>query len=179
MQTRDSTREGRSALQARPVFDDEGHSLAEWEARAQRGGSSAERVALRLGWLSVGLGVTQLVAPGWMASWIGVRDDRRTRWTLRAVGLREVVTGIGILSRPRPSNFVWARSVGDLMDLVLLGASLKSGAAIFDGPSSGGARRTSRGRLYAAGLTAKLAVIDVLTALKLSRERAASSVGHS
>jgi uncharacterized membrane protein len=57
---------------------------------------------------------------------IGVPDDDDTRAVVRAVGLREIVTGIGILSRDRPAGWLWARAGGDVMDLALLGSALKS-----------------------------------------------------
>jgi uncharacterized membrane protein len=40
--------------------------------------------------------------------------------------MREIATGIGILARPRRTGWVRARVGGDLMDLTLLGAALRS-----------------------------------------------------
>jgi len=47
---------------------------------------AAKSVADFLGWLSLGLGVPQVVMPGRVARSIGVRDDRGTRTRMRAVG---------------------------------------------------------------------------------------------
>jgi uncharacterized membrane protein len=44
-----------------------------------------------------------------------------------AIGLREITSGIGILSRPRPAGWLWSRVGGDLMDLALLGKAMTSG----------------------------------------------------
>jgi uncharacterized membrane protein len=88
-----------------------------------------ERLARGLGWFSIGLGLAQLVAPRRLAQVIGVPDDDNTRAVLRAVGLREIVTGVGILTRRRPAGWLWARAGGDVMDLALLGSALMSDQA--------------------------------------------------
>src|SRR5918994_7055307 len=96
---------------------------------AQDGGlvpMDEERLANALGWLSIGLGLAEVVAPGSVARLVGVRDDERNRWALRAMGVREVVSGVGILAQPRPAGWVWARVGGDLMDLAYLGTALTS-----------------------------------------------------
>lgn len=98
----------------------------------QQGGSKAghpTRLARGLGWFSIGLGLAQLVAPRAVSQVIGVRDDGNTRTVLRAVGLREIVTGVGLLTRRRPAGWLWARAGGDVMDLALLGSALKSDQA--------------------------------------------------
>jgi uncharacterized membrane protein len=57
---------------------------------------------------------------------IGVSDDDDTRAVLRAIGLREIATGVGILVQRRPAGWLWARVGGDVMDLALLGSAIKS-----------------------------------------------------
>ncbi|HZN98534.1 MAG TPA: SRPBCC family protein [Gemmatimonadales bacterium] len=88
---------------------------------------STERWAKGLGWLSIGLGLAQIAAPRAVARLIGVNDDDETRNTMFALGLREITSGVGILSRPRPVGWVWTRVGGDLMDLALLGKAMSSG----------------------------------------------------
>lgn len=85
-----------------------------------------ERRAKGLGWFSIGLGLAELAAPGTVARLIGVNDDEETRNTLFALGLREITSGIGILTKPRTAGWVWTRVGGDLMDLALLGKALGS-----------------------------------------------------
>jgi uncharacterized membrane protein len=85
------------------------------------------RLANGLGWFSIGLGVTEIVAPGTLARFIGIRDRRRSRTTMRMYGLREVAAGVGILSRSRPAPWLWARVAGDALDLASLGKTLASG----------------------------------------------------
>jgi uncharacterized membrane protein len=89
-------------------------------------GDKDERIANGLGWFSIGLGLAQIVAPGSLARMIGVNDDGKNRALMRAIGLREIAAGVGILSRSRPAGWVRARVGGDLMDLALLGGALWS-----------------------------------------------------
>ena len=93
------------------------------------GEENAERRARGLGWFSIGLGLAQIGAPRAVARLIGVSDDDETKNTMFAIGLREITTGIGLLSRPRPAGWVWSRVGGDLMDLALLGKAMNSDEA--------------------------------------------------
>ncbi len=86
----------------------------------RRGGDG---LANFLGWFSLGLGISQLVAPDGVARLIGVRPSERTRSTMRGIGMREVASGVGILSQRRQADWLWARVAGDTMDLGLLGRS--------------------------------------------------------
>lgn len=85
----------------------------------------AERETLdrSLGWFSIGLGVTQLLAPKALGRTIGVGDQSTL---LRMCGAREIVSGIGLLSGKAPAAFSTSRVIGDVLDLALLGASLRS-----------------------------------------------------
>ena len=86
------------------------------------------QLANGLGWFSIALGLAQLVAPRQVAQLIGV-DEHTSQTVLRAVGLREIASGIGILSQPESqrANWVKARVGGDVMDLALLGKAFTSG----------------------------------------------------
>jgi uncharacterized membrane protein len=124
---------------------------------------ASERVARGLGWFSIGLGLAEIAAPQRMARAIGVPDNSRNCATLRAIGVREIASGVGILSRDRPVGPVWTRVGGDVMDLTLLGRALSS-------------NRSQRTRVAAAtaavlGVTA----LDTLTGRKLSRSTTAGS----
>jgi uncharacterized membrane protein len=118
-----------------------------------------------LGWLSVGLGLAQVVAPRRMARLVGVSDDDRNRTLLRTVGMREIASGVGILARPRPAGWVWTRVAGDVMDLTLLGRAL----------ASGGTQRQKASAATAAVLG--IAALDVLCAQQLSRGVGATTEG--
>jgi uncharacterized membrane protein len=84
------------------------------------------RLANGLGWFSIGLGLAEVAAPGRIAQLIGVRDDGRTRNVLRAYGVREITSGVGILSQRNPAQWLWSRVAGDVLDLASLGRALKS-----------------------------------------------------
>ena len=83
-----------------------------------------DRLAHSLGWFSIGLGLTQLLAPRWLERQIGIQKDRTG--LMRALGAREAATGLLALSQDQPTPSIWGRVAGDAMDLALLGAALKS-----------------------------------------------------
>jgi uncharacterized membrane protein len=90
------------------------------------GAEREERLAKALGWFSIGLGLTEIAAPRALAKLIGVSDNRTL---LRAFGLREIASGMGILSRRRPAGWLWSRVGGDILDLAALGMALTSANA--------------------------------------------------
>lgn len=87
---------------------------------------SADRLAQALGWFSIGLGVAQITAPRRVARMIGVQDTDRNKNVMRAVGVREIAAGIGLLSDPKPTGFAISRVVGDVMDLAMLANAMSS-----------------------------------------------------
>lgn len=117
-----------------------------------------DRLARGLGWLSLGLGLTQLAAPRGVARLIGLRGDDEDRKAMIAIGMRELASGIGILAQNRPAPAVWARVGGDVMDLALLGRALNS-------------QRTDRNRVAVATVAvAGVTVLDVLVGQRLGRQ---------
>jgi len=85
-----------------------------------RRSSATTKLARGLGWFSIGLGVVELLATRALARRVGLQG-RESR--LRVYGLREIASGIGILAAPHAahrSGWVWARVVGDTMDLSTL-----------------------------------------------------------
>ena len=90
-------------------------------AQAQAGGARRaareERLGVVLAWISIGLGAASLVAPRFMARAAGMPP-----WpnVLRAVGLRELVCGAGLLRRPGDQLWRWSRVAGDTMDLAIV-----------------------------------------------------------
>jgi uncharacterized membrane protein len=126
---------------------------------SSRTGSAAPRdpLAKGLGAFSLALGVPQLLAPGRMNRMIGVRDDAQSRALMRIVGMREVAAGVGIFSRRRPVQWVWARVAGDTMDLALLASALRGAS---DAPVK---------TIAAIGAVAGAFAADVIDGLKLTR----------
>ncbi len=76
-----------------------------------------------LGWLGLGIGVAQLVAPRALGKLIGIGEHPLL---VRTLGVRGIVNGVGILGQPDPAAWVEARVAGDLMDLALLGTALSA-----------------------------------------------------
>ncbi len=121
-----------------------------------RGDGADSVLADGLGWFSLGLGATEVVAPGLLARLIGVSDSANNREILRAAGLREIASGLGILTRDRRAGWVWARVGGDVMDLALLGSAFMSDQAE--------PKRLAAATAAVAGVTA----LDVLCGRRLS-----------
>src|SRR5438270_779411 len=114
------------------------------------------RIATGLGWFSIGLGLTEIVAPRMVAKLIGMRDEARTSTVLRLYGMREVAAGIGILSQANPCAWLWARVGGDVLDLSSLGKALASDD-------------TERGRAgLATAAVAGVTALDLYCAQRLS-----------
>jgi hypothetical protein len=83
---------------------------------------SAHAVARGLGWFSIGLGLAELLAPRALARAVGMegRED-----LIRAYGLREIASGVGILGSDHPAPWLWARAGGDALDLATLGTRVR------------------------------------------------------
>lgn len=117
-------------------------------------------LARALGWFSIGLGTTQLLAPDRLARMIGVSDDQRTVMLMRGLGVREIASGIAILADPGDPRRLAARVGGDIIDLALLGRALRD-----DG-------RDQRGRTgLAAAAVVGAGVLDAVAAARLRREQ--------
>jgi uncharacterized membrane protein len=96
----------------------------EWqEANASRFAPDDRQLGQILGLFSIGLGLAELLAPRAVGRAIGVGDHPAV---MRMVGVREIVTGLGLLSERAPGTWAWARVAGDAMDLALLGAATSS-----------------------------------------------------
>lgn len=117
-----------------------------------------ERQAQALGLFSLALGLSEVAAPDQVARLIGIKDRPSTRWALRALGLREILSGLGILAKGgRTAGPVWTRVAGDALDLALLGRSLT------DSPRQPGKL------LAATAAVACVSGLDIYAASALSR----------
>ncbi len=110
------------------------------------------------GWLSLGLGVAELAAPGRMSRLLGLEAERRG--LLRTMGVREIVSGMGILAFPQSAGWMWSRVAGDAVDLALLGAAFRVRGA-------GGLRNRRLG--WAVAAVAGVTIADVLVSRRMSR----------
>jgi uncharacterized membrane protein len=121
-------------------------------------GKSVVGTARGLGWFSIGLGLAEVAMPRRLARMIGMDEDDSSRNILFAYGLREIATGVAILTSERPTGAVWARVGGDVLDLATLGR------AMADDDSN-------RGRLTAAtAAVLGVAALDLFTGRRLSRD---------
>lgn len=111
------SRHGRTA-QALPELSQGRHY------RPARMRDSGELVNDGLAWFSLALGVTQLLAPDTLMRLLGVRPSRQSRSAMQAIGMREVASGLGLMSSSKRTPWLWSRVAGDVMDLSLLGAGV-------------------------------------------------------
>jgi len=126
-------------------------------ASAQRK-SASTNLARGLGWFSICLGVMELLAARALARRVGLQGRERL---VRACGVREIVSGVGILVSREPaprSGWVWSRVVGDTLDLSTLRVAAATPAPRRSHPAVAMAA--------VAGLTA----LDVVCARSLQRE---------
>lgn len=81
--------------------------------------NSAEPFGLArgLGWFSLALGLTQLLAPRVLTRPMGLQGKETFT---RACGARELVSGVGLLASKKPAPWLWLRSGGDALDLATL-----------------------------------------------------------
>jgi hypothetical protein len=82
----------------------------------------AKRLAVGVGWFSVGLGLAEVAAPNRITRMFGVD---RGAGLVRAFGLREIASGMAILTGSRIAPVLWGRVAGDALDLASLGATLR------------------------------------------------------
>src|SRR5204863_114974 len=80
-------------------------------------------LARGLGWFSLGLGLTEVALPRQLGRLAGLPDGRR----LPLLGLREIVSGLGILGSRSKGPWLWSRVAGDVIDLAFLGNAMKAG----------------------------------------------------
>lgn len=112
-----------------------------------------------LGMASVCIGLTELAAPRFVESMLGLDHRQTHRGILQVLGVRELMHGIGILTAKdgngKLTSGVWARVAGDVLDTTLLGVA---------------ATATSRPASFAAVATAVagIGVADLYYAWKTS-----------
>jgi hypothetical protein len=113
-----------------------------------------DKLARTLGWLSIGLGTAQILAPRKFTRALGANN--RTTLVRTAYGMREIAAGVGILTQADPTPWLWSRVAGDVFDLATLGNIYRSDNAR--------TRNVTAALLAVAGLTA----LDVACAAKMS-----------
>ncbi|WP_336488216.1 cyclase dehydrase [Methylobacterium nigriterrae] len=116
---------------------------------------ATDALARGLGWFSIGLGLTELVAGRRLARGLGLRGQEDL---IRAYGLREIGTGFGILAADDPAPWIWARVAGDALDLATLASGLNN------------RNRRMDNLMIAIAAVAGVTAVDIICADTLSRE---------
>lgn len=98
-------------------------SFVKAAAPMRRPSPPLDRLARALGWFSIGLGVTELVAPGRIARTLGLEHKEGL---IRAYGARELASAIPTLSFDKQVGLA-ARLGGDALDLGTLASALHRG----------------------------------------------------
>jgi hypothetical protein len=76
-----------------------------------------------LGIFSIAIGLAELMAPRWIARRAGARVSPNM---IRAFGVREIATGVGLLMAAKRGPWLWGRVAGDALDI----AAVRNPAAI-------------------------------------------------
>ena len=126
--------------------------------------ATTQTLARSLGWFSIGLGAAEVLAPGLVAKIIGTRNN--TGW-IRAFGVREIVSGVGLLTNQKQSApWLWSRVGGDVLDLASLGAALAN-------------PENERGMTaFSVAAVAGVAVLDVMAAQMATAQQAGRQTGE-
>lgn len=85
---------------------------------SRNGNSGIYKLARILGYLSIVIGVTELLWADSLALSLGLS---RFEWLVRAYGVRETLTGVLILVSKDPTPWIWLRVLGDMLDGATLG----------------------------------------------------------
>jgi hypothetical protein len=121
-----------------------------------------EQLVRGMGYFSIGLGLAELLAPRQVSRGAGMHHQN---YLLRGFGLREIATGIGLLTTSNPRPWLWGRVAGDVLDVATV-------AITADG------RRPGRlGSSFAALLGVGL--LDLYCAIQSLPQRGRSRVGSS
>lgn len=125
--------------------------------RAGRALPGPESSAKGLGWFSLGLGLTELLAARRLARVLGVPGKTGL---VRAFGLREIASG-ALIARNRRAG-MWSRIAGDALDVAALAAALPR-------------NRRKRNLGFALGAVAGAALLDIVTARALGKKAATAA----
>lgn len=151
---RNETGASRNAGFTRSPSSFEGTTYAGERSRQGLPAAGAKRLARGLGWFSVGLGLTELLAPRAIAKVSGVSNEHTG--LIRLYGLRKLASGVAIFTQKKPTAGVWSRVAGDAIDLASLGAAFAS-------------QNAKRGRVaFATANVLAVTALDLIAAKQLT-----------
>lgn len=135
-------------------------SKASYES--QRRAEVDQEAAQGLGWASIAIGLTEILATKQLQKTMGV-DSPQSAGILRVLGVREVLHGVDLLAHKDPTPGLWSRVFGDLLDSALLGAA---------------ATRTKRpgGLALIFAAVTPVVLADLIFAPRLSKDKAAGLI---
>jgi hypothetical protein len=132
------------------------------DARYNQSRTPAETMATGLGWFSIGLGLAEIVAPRALCRALGMEGKERI---VSAYGVREVMTGIAILTSHDPTPWIWGRVGGDALDLATLATGLEG-----DNP-----KKENVG--MAMGAVLGVTALDIVCAQRLTDQKSLAAPG--
>lgn len=119
---------------------------------------TGRKIGKGLGWLSLGLGLAELLAARAISRLIGLSDDGKAPTIVRLDGLRELATGALFFNQPDRPIAPWLRVAGDALDLASLALAM---------PSSESKPRT----IGALAIVGGAAVLDAFAGIRQARRR--------
>jgi hypothetical protein len=119
-------------------------------------------MAKNLGYLSIALGIAELVAPRAICRMVGLRGLERL---VQVYGAREIATGVAILGSHSPEPWIWTRVAGDVGDMATVASGLQGGKK----------NRT----MFALTALAAVTVLDALCASGLNAEKGNSKTANA
>jgi uncharacterized membrane protein len=119
---------------------------------------NVDMFARALVWVSLGLGLAEVLAPKRVQKLVGIKRGNHST-LIRLAGVREIGHALLLLIQSRPLTGIWSRIAGDAMDLGLLGAAYTM-------------PRVQKNRVSAATVSiVGITALDALTAAQLTRKR--------
>jgi hypothetical protein len=114
-------------------------------------------VSRGLGVFSLALGLSEVALTRSLSHMTGI--DRKYSPLLRIFGLREITSGLGLLTAKNKQAWMWSRVVGDALDVAFLGWAFAS--------AKSSARRKKIA--LAAAIVTPVVLLDIFTSARRSR----------
>ncbi len=118
--------------------------------------TGSDRMARRLGVVSLALGFVEVAGARPLARMLGIRGQENF---IRMCGAREIMQGVGILTARDPTPWIWARVAGDMLDI---------GTLVLEHHVANPAKR--KNVTLALGSVLGITALDVMNARQLSAE---------